>query len=441
MYESFPRGSGSRALRHEGTIRHLREVHQQEVLEYHAGRRSAQILQSELFGRITDERNLYGAAQELAGKGSAAGPDGITLEKLGEGDLWQYCRSLRDALREGSYQPGKIREVRIPKASGKGTRTLAIQNVGDRILGRAILDILQDVADPRFSEYSMGFRPRRGTLHALAVASQAMASSKAHGILTADIQSAFDVVPLEPLLDAARGHFGEQVTDLLRLVADTGRPMGIRQGSPLSPFLFNIFADAQLDQPWVRAHPTLPLYRYADDLLICTASLEEAQGLQDDLGRLCRDIGTPLKEGKGEIVDLGAGSPVSWLGYQIRRAGDQLVFGIAEARWERLNMALRLCHEKTASAPQAAVQTVTGWLGFLGPCLQHEDPDQVLQRIEQMGRSCSFEELPSKEQLLEHWSAAHARWQALREQIGNKTQGAEPDSPAEEALEDLGTPF
>ncbi|EHX6838317.1 hypothetical protein LSD46_003784 [Salmonella enterica subsp. enterica serovar Schwarzengrund] len=90
-----------------------------------------------------------------ANKGSA-GADGLTIEQIVEHlkTRWPY---IREALLNGTYRPQPVRCVEIPKPTG-GTRELGIPTATDRLIQQALLQVLQPLIDPTFSEFSYGFR-------------------------------------------------------------------------------------------------------------------------------------------------------------------------------------------------------------------------------------------------------------------------------------------
>lgn len=89
----------------------------------------------------------------------APGPDLQSIEQLHE--HWSYVLpNLGQALLAGSYRPGDIRRVWIPKAGG-GQRGLGIPNVIDRVVQEAVKEALEPVYEPTFHPSSHGFRPQR----------------------------------------------------------------------------------------------------------------------------------------------------------------------------------------------------------------------------------------------------------------------------------------
>src|SRR6185369_13535901 len=91
--------------------------------------------------------------------------------------LKAHREEVLQGLLEGSHQPQAVRGVEIPKPGG-GVRQLGIPTVVDRLVQQAILQVLEKILDPTFSDSSFGFRPRRGAHNALAQASGYVAEGR-----------------------------------------------------------------------------------------------------------------------------------------------------------------------------------------------------------------------------------------------------------------------
>lgn len=103
--------------------------------------------------------NLVWARKRVKANRGSAGVDGLTIEATAEYLKTEWPR-IREDLQAGRYRPQPVRRVQIPK-SGGGMRELGIPTVSDRLIQQALLQVLQPLIDPAFSEHSYGFRPGR----------------------------------------------------------------------------------------------------------------------------------------------------------------------------------------------------------------------------------------------------------------------------------------
>ena len=404
------------ALRNDGDYRRLLRVHEhhaEAVLSGHYP--DLPPIAPLLMRRLADARTMMSACRDLLRRGpKAPGLNGLRLELLDKAELWGLCRNTARAVRDGTYRPGSDRKVQIPKEGKPGEfRELTIQNAEDRVVGRAAVRILQPLLDPAFSPFSFGFRPKRNHQSALATA-LTFAQAECRWVwVSDDVAKAFDRIPFNRLLDVCGTKLPPDVVGFISLVSYAGRRKGIRQGSPHSPLLLNVFYDHLLDRPWHRDRLDLPLFRYADDLLLVCQTWEEALAAYADLARRATAIGTPLKGSPdSSIHDLAAGDGVEWLGYRVWLEAGRPVVGIGEKAWDRLDAALAKAHLLPA-APIRATRIIRGWLDYLGPCFSHTDRRAVLGRLRQLAMKFAFDEIPGDGPLEQIWSAAHARWARL----------------------------
>ena len=113
---------------HEGTYHEHLARHTCEAVEAAAGGAAARrAFADNLFARAVDERNLRCAWDHLSRNGGRVpGPDRMRYDDLDDREVWSHLRAVRDLLKAGQYRRGPVRRVRIPKASGTGTRTLTL---------------------------------------------------------------------------------------------------------------------------------------------------------------------------------------------------------------------------------------------------------------------------------------------------------------------------
>lgn len=105
------------------------------------------------------QENLRRALKRVRANKGAAGVDGLDINQTARLLVTEWPR-IREELLRGTYRPSPVRRVMIPKPDGS-QRELGIPTVTDRLIQQALLQVLQPLLDPDFSEHSYGFRPGR----------------------------------------------------------------------------------------------------------------------------------------------------------------------------------------------------------------------------------------------------------------------------------------
>ena len=399
---------------HEGPYRAFLSRHESEVARaLSQGSEAMAEITPQLRQRIADPRNIRLAMGRVIQNGGVSGPDGLNCSRLASHEQWELCRAIKSCLQQGSYQHGPTRRVRIPKHSGTGHRELQIENHIDRIVARAVLQIIQPLIDPRFHDHSYGFRPGRDRRHALASALEQVVQCNTWWVVT-DLQDAFDNIPVNRLLDIVRRLLPGDTTELIQRITRTKKKRGIRQGNPLSPLLMNIYLNHHLDGVWARKYPDTPLMRTADDILVCCRTQKRAQLVLDQLRQILLPTGMRLHHGKSAICNLSQESTsVDWLGYHVSMGNKGQEVRIAESAWTALGGKLEDCHRKVG-APLRASESLMGWLDQLGPCYPSEDIHAVYLRAMSLAEEQAFTELPEEHHVQTRWHQAYQRWCSLR---------------------------
>jgi len=230
-----------------------------------------------LLEAVATPANLATALLNVVRNKGAPGVDGRSVKEV-LGSAQSLLPRLQRALLDGTYQPGDVRRVWIPKPGG-GERGLGIPNVVDRWVQQAVLQVLEPIFEPSFHASSHGFRPKRGAHTAIAEAKEYV--SDGFGIVVdIDLSKFFDRVHHQRLLS----RLGQRIADsrMLKLIgrmlkAKVVLPDGTRvstdegtpQGGPLSPLLSNVVLD-EFDQELARRG--LRFVRYADDCNIFVRS-------------------------------------------------------------------------------------------------------------------------------------------------------------------------
>lgn len=132
--------------------------------------------------------NLRQAFKRVRANKGAAGVDGLDINQTSR-HLATAWPGIREQLLSGTYRPSPVRRVTIPKADG-GERELGIPTVTDRLIQQALLQVLQPILDPTFSDHSYGFRPGRRAQDAV-LAAQAYVQSGLRVVVDVDLSKFF----------------------------------------------------------------------------------------------------------------------------------------------------------------------------------------------------------------------------------------------------------
>ena len=212
---------------------------------------------------------------------AAPGMDGVTWAEYGR-DLEANLQDLHARVQAGRYRAKPSRRVWIPKADGR-VRPLGIASLEDKILQRAVVEVLNAVCEVDFRGFSYGFRPGRKPHDALDALSVGITSKRVNWVLDADIRDFFGQLDHGWLRRFLRHRIADE--RVLRLIDKwlaagviedgqwTACEEGSQQGAPISPLLANVYLHHVLDLwvAWWRGHNArgnVIIVRWADDFVV-----------------------------------------------------------------------------------------------------------------------------------------------------------------------------
>ena len=326
-----------------------------------------------LLERILDKDNLNAAYKRVKQKGGAAGIDGMTVEEMLP-YLKENQEAFKASVRGGWYKPKAVRRVEIPKPDG-GKRQLGIPTVVDRMLQQAMVQILQPIFEPTFSESSYGFRPGRSTHQAIKKSKEYYEAGYTR-VVDIDLAKYFDTVNHDILI----GMVSEQVKDkmvlqLIRKYLKSGvmaegivRPTseGTPQGGNLSPLLSNIYLtrfDRMLES---RGHKFV---RYADDCNIYVKSQRAAERVMESSVKYLE--GKLRLKVNREKSCTGSPLRLKFLGFSLYKTGKGTGIRPHEKSVKRFKETVKkLTSRKQGKSIEVILKNLekytTGWLGYYG---------------------------------------------------------------------------
>lgn len=249
--------------------------------------------------------NLQVAWKRVKANKGAAGVDGLDIEQTAR-MLQAMWPQIRQELLAGRYRPEPVRRVMIPKPDG-GQRELGIPTVLDRLIQQALLQVLQPLIDPTFSEHSHGFRPGRRATDAVKAARAYVQSGK-RVVVDVDLAKFFDRVSHDILIERLKRRIEDAgVIRLIRSYLNAGimdggvvieRHQGTPQGGPLSPLLANVLLDDVDKALEARGYS---FARYADDCNVYVGSKKAGERVMAWLRRLYGELRLQINDAKSAV--------------------------------------------------------------------------------------------------------------------------------------------
>jgi len=257
---------------------------------------------------ITDPVVLHDAWAHVLERDAADGTSSRQVKRFAahaESNLERLC----DELTNGRYQPGPLHPVPIPKDDGD-VRVLLLSEPRDRIVERALAELIVPAVDAALSEAAHAYRPGRGVGSAV----REVAWLRDEGmswVARTDIDDCFSSIPVSPVVKRVGGVVGGSAATLVATFLDPKRrprPLrsdrGLPQGSSLSPMLSNLYLDP-LDRNLMKEG--FPVVRYADDIAIPADSETEAKEGLHAAEKTVTDLALRLGAEDSKVISFAEG--------------------------------------------------------------------------------------------------------------------------------------
>ena len=249
---------------------------------------------------------------------AAAGIDGETWQHYGEA-LEANLRDLAARVKRGAFRASPVRRAYIPKTDGR-QRPLGVPTLEDKLVQRAVVEVLNAIYEQDFLGFSYGFRPKRSPHQALDALTVGIETRRVNWVLDADIRAFFDTLDHEWLIRFVEHRVADRrVVRLIQkwlragVLEDGARicsEVGTVQGGSISPLLANIYLHYVFDlwlHRWRKrdARGEIVVVRFADDFVIGFEHREDAERLLGELRERCARFGLALHPDKTRLIEFG----------------------------------------------------------------------------------------------------------------------------------------
>jgi group II intron reverse transcriptase/maturase len=256
---------------------------------------------------------------------AAAGIDGETWQHYGQ-DLEGNLRDLSGRLQRGAYRAKPVRRAYIPKADGR-QRPLGVPALEDKIVQRAVVEVLNAIYETDFLGFSYGFRPGRSPHQALDALSVGIHTKKVNWVLDADLRGFFDTLDHGWLVRFVEHRVADRrVVRLIQKWLNAGvledgkrtrSQVGTVQGGSISPLLANLYLHYVFDlwvQRWrqKQARGDVAVVRFADDFVVGFEHREEAERFLTELRERLAKFGLQLHPDKTRLIPFGHKAARDW---------------------------------------------------------------------------------------------------------------------------------
>ena len=261
-----------------------------------------------IFNRILEYDNMLSASEAVLDKKGIAGVDHITWKKWRRNQE-ERVLNLIDSVRCNTYKPRNLRTRFIPKSKPGEWRRLRIPTITDRVLQRAVLQVLYQIFEPIFHDCSYAYRPGRGLQDAVERIIVLRECDYQH-VLDADIDDFFNSVDRAILLSQLEKYIDDYpVMNLLKLwlsngAVGPGNKIGIAMGSPISPLFANLYLHPLDDYLIENGYA---MVRYADDFIVLFEAENTARFVYEQVAEILESMKLKYEPSKTRLTTFEEG--------------------------------------------------------------------------------------------------------------------------------------
>jgi group II intron reverse transcriptase/maturase len=257
-------------------------------------------------------------------RGAAAGVDGVTWQQYAE-HVEENLEVLHARLHRGAYRAKPSRRVFIPKADGR-QRPLGIATLEDKIVQRAVAEVLNAIYEVDFVGFSYGFRPGRNQHMGLDALAVGIFRKRVNWVLDADIRDFYGTIDHGWMMRFLEHRIADR--RMLRLIqkwlvagvlqeGTWSKTEGVPQGATISCLLANIYLHYVFDL-WTRrwrqrnANGDMIVVRYADDTVVAFEKEQNARRYWKELAERLKQFGLELHSEKTRLLRFGKLAAWQW---------------------------------------------------------------------------------------------------------------------------------
>lgn len=360
-----------------------------------------------IYTKIIDLQKLQMAWKIVRSKHAAPGVDQITWQDF-EADWKENLKQLQIELRSKSYQPEPVKLIQIDQ--GNKLREVSLFCMRDKVVQQSMVSELNRVYQPQYPSVSYAYRAGQSALKAIDKLHREICGGKYAAILCGDIQSFFDSIPIERLMQRVRKDIGEEeVLDLLEKMLRTQsldasgelqvKKTGIYQGSVLAPLLSNVYL---LDLDREMSKETIVYVRYSDDFAALCENKEQALTWKEKLRKKFSDLELTLHPEKTKVGALSEG--FVFLGYEFSEKGKSIPEKAKRHLQDSMEEIWMKQQEMSVDEKIDAMQQMTdGW----GQYYQMERTPESILEIAVVVKGGNYEDPIQREQIKRNRKQVH----------------------------------